>query len=76
MIATKKLVIRFFFQYLIYLENSEITCLFFDGKKVGRLNDTKNVRKLSSLSFLMILIFVTPHLLKYYKRNFNSDVPY
>ena len=29
--------------YLIYLENSEIACLFFDRKKVGRLNDTKNL---------------------------------
>ena len=41
--------------YLIYLDNSEIACLFLDRKKVGRLNDTKNIRKLSSLSFLMIL---------------------
>ena len=29
--------------YLVYLENGEISCLFFDRKKVDRLYDTKNV---------------------------------
>ena len=63
-------------QYLIYLESSEISCLYFDRKKVGRLYDTTNVRELSSLTFLMILTLrIIKRLIKYYKRNFNSDVP-
>ena len=62
--TTKKIVIQSFFQscfskiilsVLFTRRIVKFACLVFDRKKVDRLHDTKNVRKPSSLSFLVIL---------------------
>ena len=85
--TTKKIVIQSFFHscfskiilsILFTWRIVKLHIYFLIGKKIGWLYNTKIIRELNSLSFLMIvtLRICDAALIEYYKRNLNSDVEY